>query len=340
MSIATFAQTSTAPRRCRIGKWVKRVLAGLLIVIVGLPSLGFIYESIMQAYDGQRYAPFGQILNVDGHKVHLHCTGEGSPTVVIIGGAGALSYQSLGMQQAFSPFARTCIYDRAGYLWSEARPETRTAWQLMSELQALLQTAQIEPSYVLVGASNGGIYARAYQADYPDEVAGMVMVDANSEIDLGDSVRAPTLPFQIMGRIGMFRLFPGIICPEGACDADYRDAIATFRGYWSNLDTYDREIREGLEAPEQIALLKNRLAVPGILGDMPLVILHANQIGVPLDQMDAQTQAYFNEYREFYTSLSSDSRYELVESGHNMAGEHLDVVTEAVRDVVEEAVSS
>lgn len=317
---------------------IRQLALRLMIGIVLLIAAGFLFETVMLAGDAERYPPSGQIIKVDGYEMHFKCEGEAQendPTVIMIGGAGGLSYQDMPIQQRLSPMVRTCVYDRAGYLWSAARPEPRTAWQLMDELHALLEAAQIQPPYILVGASNGGIYARAYHYLYPADVAGLVMVDSNSELELGSGQRLSTGVLQAMGRVGIFRLFPGMICPENACDPYYAEEIAVFRGYAKNLETYEREWRDGLDTAEQIDLLRARLGMEGALGDTPLVILQANQVGVPVDQMEPRYLEFVERYQAHFTKLSSSTRYTLINSGHGLAVEHSEAVVEAVADVLE-----
>jgi pimeloyl-ACP methyl ester carboxylesterase len=323
----------------RILRWLGRGILGLVISLAALIVSGITFESVMLAGDAERYLPTGQIIEVEGYAVHFRCVGEarvGQPTVVMIGGAIGLSYQDLPIQERVSQFARTCVYDRAGYLWSDARPEPRTAWQLMAELRALLHAIPVAPPYVLVGASNGGIYARAFHYLYPDEVAAIVLLDANSEQTLGQGGRLSTDLLKAMGRVGLFRLFPGMICPPDACDPAYAEPNAVFRGYGQHLDTYEREAADGLESPDQIALLRKRLGTPGTLGNMPLLILHANQARVPLEAMDSRYRDHVERYRAYHTALSSRAQYWLIESGHGLAVEQPARVVEAIHAALAE----
>jgi pimeloyl-ACP methyl ester carboxylesterase len=324
------------PRRRGVGYWLKRGLLGIVVALTALLLSGAFYETLMAAGDNERYPRPSVLVDVDGYRMHLYCLGSGSPTVVFIGGAAALSYQDAPLQQAISETTRACIYDRAGYLWSEARPEARTVWQLADELYTLLVAGEIAPPYLLVGSSNGGIYARAFADAYADDVAGLVMVDARLETELGKGGTLPTWILEAMGRVGLFRLFPQMICPPNACDPAYRDAIATFRGYASHLATYDREVREGLDgSPEQIALINERLGQPGALADLPLVILHADQAHMPLAEMDPYYRDFVEQYREHYTALSTASTYSLIDSGHGLAVEHQDIVVEAIERILQ-----
>jgi pimeloyl-ACP methyl ester carboxylesterase len=319
---------------------IRVTVAGVILSLLVL-ALGFAFETRMRTGDANSYPPPGQLYSVDGYAMHLHCTGEGSPTVLFIGGAAALSFQDAAMQQRVSATTRTCIYDRAGYLWSDPRPEARTSWQLMDELHDLLATAQNAPPYVLVGSSNGGIYARVYAYLYPQDVAGLVMVDARLETELGKGGMLPTAILQGMGSVGLFRLFPGIICPPSACNPSYAEPIAVFRGYSSTLTTYDREVTEGLDgAAEQIRLLNTRLGTPGSLANLPIIILHANQFGLPVERLEPRLRDYVERYQSHYTALSSASTYRLIDSGHGIAVEHPDVVQGAIESIVLDSLNS
>jgi pimeloyl-ACP methyl ester carboxylesterase len=127
------------------------------------------------------FTPPGKLVDIGGYRLHLHCTGKGNPTVVLIAGGGDFSFDWSLVQPNVSRFARVCSYDRAGLAWSDPGPTPRTMRQDAHELHTLLSAAQIQAPYVLVGHSMGGLIARVYAAQYPNEVAGMVLVDATHE---------------------------------------------------------------------------------------------------------------------------------------------------------------
>jgi len=94
-----------------------------------------------------------------------------------------MSAQWVRVQKEVSGTTRVCAYDRAGMGWSEMGPDPRDAKQITGELHTLLGKAGIEGPYVLVGHSFGGMYMQTYAARYPDEVAGVTLVDSSTDPD-------------------------------------------------------------------------------------------------------------------------------------------------------------
>jgi pimeloyl-ACP methyl ester carboxylesterase len=133
------------------------------------------------AQEQQPPPPIGRLVDVGGFRLHINCTGKGGPTVVLISGAGDFSFDWGPTQEAVSRFARVCSYDRAGNAWSDLGPIPRTMHQEAYELHLLLQRAGEKPSFILVGHSIGGLIARVYVNDFPNEAAGVVLVDATDD---------------------------------------------------------------------------------------------------------------------------------------------------------------
>jgi pimeloyl-ACP methyl ester carboxylesterase len=160
-------------------RWIGMTLLGLVVVLLALAVAGAIYQAIATERAERAYPLPGEMVDVGGYRLHISCVGQGSPTVVLDGGSGEMSAQWVRVQQEVSGTTRVCAYDRAGMGWSEMGPEPRDAKQISSELHALLEGANTEGSYVLVGHSFGGLYMQTYAARYPNEVAGMALVDSS-----------------------------------------------------------------------------------------------------------------------------------------------------------------
>jgi Predicted hydrolases or acyltransferases (alpha/beta hydrolase superfamily) len=124
------------------------------------------------------YPPPGRMIDIGGRRLHLYETGQGSPTVVLEAGIAATSLNWRPVQSEIAKFARVASYDRAGLGWSDAPDSPLTLTRLVDDLHALLDGAELQPPYILVAHSFGGLIVRAYARRYPQNVTGIVLVDA------------------------------------------------------------------------------------------------------------------------------------------------------------------
>jgi pimeloyl-ACP methyl ester carboxylesterase len=168
----------TQPRR-GLGAWIRRGLVWKIAVLLALAVIGAVYQAVATEIDQRAYPPPGKMVDIGGHRLPIHCVGQGSPTVILESGLGTLSADWANVQPEVAKTTRVCAYDRAGTGWSEPGPEPRDPQQIARELHTLLGNAGIDGPYVLVGQSFGGLYVRMYAARFPKEVQGMVLVDAS-----------------------------------------------------------------------------------------------------------------------------------------------------------------
>jgi pimeloyl-ACP methyl ester carboxylesterase len=172
-------QRTPHPTWRRITEWV---LLSLVILVFVVAACSTIYNAAALRYYRAIYSPPGKIYSVNGHDMHLYCTGEGSPTIVLEAGGGNGYLKWAKVQTGLSKTTRVCSYDRAGFGWSTPGPDPRDADNVASELNALLQQAGIHGPIVLMGHSMGGIYIRAYAKHSPQEVAGLIFVDGGTPL--------------------------------------------------------------------------------------------------------------------------------------------------------------
>jgi pimeloyl-ACP methyl ester carboxylesterase len=148
----------------------------------------------------QEPVPPGELIDLGGRRLHLNCSGAGSPTVIVQNGGGSFSVEWTLVQTAVESFARICTYDRAGYAWSDRGPVDDGIEEIVDDLNLLLRKARIASPYVLVGQSLGALYARAYQRRFPEQVAGLVFVDGTHDEDIRMVVDGKRQPLSLLTR--------------------------------------------------------------------------------------------------------------------------------------------
>jgi pimeloyl-ACP methyl ester carboxylesterase len=151
-----------------------------VILAIAVGSVGGMYETVARARAQHDYPAPGALYDVGGHRLHIDCVGTGSPTVVFQNGLGGMSVLWSRITEQTSRATRVCVYDRAGQGWSDDVDTPQDGVAIAEDLHALLERAGETGPYVLVGHSAGGPYAMTFSVNYPDEVAGMVLLDSMS----------------------------------------------------------------------------------------------------------------------------------------------------------------
>jgi pimeloyl-ACP methyl ester carboxylesterase len=136
------------------------------------------YQALGEARDRRRFPPPGELVDIGGRRLHLWRAGEGRPVVVIATSLGEPGHGWAAIQRRLAQHTTVVLYDRAGLGWSEEGPWP-TGKRTVEDLHALLHAARVPPPYVLVGHSAGGLHVRLYAARHPEQVAGLVLVDAS-----------------------------------------------------------------------------------------------------------------------------------------------------------------
>jgi pimeloyl-ACP methyl ester carboxylesterase len=310
----TTTQPQSKPSRSRLRVWILRIAIGLAIALAVLAAAGATYQAIASASDRRTYLAPGQLVDVGGHHLHLHCTGaaqEGSPTVILEAGGAMMSAHWAWVQTALAGTTHVCAYDRAGAGWSEAGPAPRDAQQIATELHTLLAQAGISGPYVLAGHSIGGLYVRAFAGRYPDEVAGLVLVDAShpDQMTRSPETRAEQESFMrlfkwfpLLARLGVLRISGIAATTATELPAQQRAAAATF---FAAAGQHTATLAE-LAAWDSTA---SQARTAGSLGNKPLFILTAGAGSAP----------GWGALQEDLIALSSNS-YQLVAEGATHQG--------------------
>jgi pimeloyl-ACP methyl ester carboxylesterase len=287
----------------RIMRWIGKALLWLVIALVALAVIGAIYQAVATQRDERAFPPPGQLVDVGGHRLHINCMGQGSPTVVLESALGAMSAIWVHVQQEVSDTTRVCAYDRAGMGWSERGPQPRDAKQISGELHALLKGAGIDGPYVLVGHSYGGLYARMYAARHPEETAGVVLVDSShpdqfarlpdGQEDYEQSRRLYAVA-SFLARLGVIRLFDPCAPPSGLPQRE-RTQFEALSSSTRHVATTAQEFRA---TPQTTAQARRA----GSLADKPLAVVSAGE----------QSPAWL-ELQDELAALSSNSSHRVVE---------------------------
>jgi pimeloyl-ACP methyl ester carboxylesterase len=329
MNVQTQQETMTTPKRRGRGclNWLGAGLAALL----GLALVGYIYEPIAEAADAKAYPPPGQVVDVGGYRLHIKCTGSGSPTVVIEAGLGDWSTSWGFVQSEVAKTARVCTYDRAGMGWSEAGPLPRDAAHFAKELHTLLQNADIPRPYVMVGHSLGGLGVRVFVHEYPSEVAGVVLVESMNPKQISqlpsaerNQPNSPSRYYSVLrglARFGVARVLarpvlqmisPSIIPDENAYYSRYVRVQSMQAA---------RDESLGLAASEEQA------ATVKTFGDLPLIVLTGRLNDNP----------GWQEWQTELIQLSSNSQQLFAEnSGHGVQFDEPDAAVAAILQMVQQ----
>ena len=271
-------------------------------------------------------SPPGSLVDIGSHRLHIHCTGVGSPSVVFESGLGGTYLDWARVQPEVSRFARACAYDRAGYGWSEPGPEPRDARRIARELDALLARARIPPPYVLVGHSFGGLAIRMFASRKERRaVAGLVLVDAAHEDQFqrleSAGVRVPMAPTGRRFIIANHGLVPSAM-PENLKPVAQRLALA-------------RKAIRTLYA--ELGSLRGSAGQLGSIGrtiDAPVVVLSRSPRPDAGDERDRVDETWLDLQRDLARTIGSTSLQIVPGSGHYIHLDRPDRIVDAIRTVV------
>ena len=314
-----FPMPEAKPRR----RW-RRVLKCTAVAIFGLLTTGVIYEQIMRWRAHYTHPPKGEMIAVGGRQVNIRHEGKDldGPTVVLEAGITTPGSTSWGkVRPGVSEFAPVVCYDRAGLGWSEpSKVGDRTSRQLAKELRDLLQEVGARPPYLLVGHSFGGHHVRAFASQYPNLVAGMVLIDVPE------------------GSESEFPPVPGNLLSDRPAFAEPVFRFTAFTGVMRFMlgGNRLRDVRGPQTLPAQ--MLEVHAMVPSEeqgksfegIGNKPLIVLPAKRTWTPYLVPEEKRL----ELQQRLLQLSTDSKLVFAEnSGHQVQFDEPDLVVNAIREV-------
>lgn len=310
------------------------ILFLFIVVLIILLFVGVSYQYIATKYDDLQYPPPGQFIQVNGKKVHYVCRGTRGHVIILDAGLGADHQWWQLVQEEVAKCAQVISFDRPGYGWSDGGIYSRTSKQIVSELHDLLQAAELKPPYILVGHSFGGANMRLYANTYPDQIAGLILVDAchedqNFEEDLSNKnilarCKNYLLNSTLSHYVGISRWFMAkSLKPffSSLMSQQKRDIIIAKASSVKSLSARDNEMIYLQESLYQLKSSKNALS------DKPLIVITAEKTN-----NDPQWQ----KNQKLLTLLSKEGKQIIAKSSSHMVNvDKPEVIIEAIKEIIE-----
>lgn len=325
---------------------MKRIALFAVAIVLGLPvmiiMIGGIYQMATAALDRSTYPMPGELIEVDGVRLHVHCAGEGneSSTIILLTGMGSLSSAWTPVMDDIATTHHVCTYDRDGTGWSEDSGKPRDAVLAAAQLRQLAAKTGMRAPYVLAGHSYGGIVARIFADTYPAATAGVVLVDsAHQDMGLRFPPQAQEEFANLLSSFGMVETLHYTGLPRAfALMAPAVDGLEgeTLAASMSRLNTVEHMRGSAAEADGWEASAVRARQVTS-LGDMPLHVLVASE------WPDFMLLSWLEMQGEL-AALSTNGTFEVVDGANHsqiaMDRRYAPRVSAAIRGVAAQAAGS
>ena len=311
---------------------LRYVFGAEAVFVVVMAAVGALYQAISVSREQRLYPPPGKLVDIGGYRLHLYCSGEGGPTVILDYGRVGSYLDWYYVQPQVAPFTRACSYDRGGYGWSDPSPKPRLPSVMAEELHTLLTNAGEKPPYVLVGHSFGSFDVLMYAHKYRGEVAGIVLVDGTHPdgrlpFYWRDKLWLRALEFTALFGLPRWRRWcgggPPAIAPIRAAIFCRSHIYRTDYDQWAAFPQSADEVRK-----------------LGSLGNLPLHVISRDPDRRPgsNDPTFSSREQHWLKLQRQLLQLSSNATHTIAtDSGHDVMTDRPDVVVEAIRKMVEKA---
>lgn len=265
--------------------------------------------------------PIEQLIDIGTHKLYLSCQGSGRPVIVIDTAHGDTYLNWSSIMRELSTNTRVCAYDRAGYGQSEPGPLPRNSQREAEELHSLLQNAGVREPYLLVGHSLGGLNIQIFAANYPEQVAGMVLIDP------------PPLDWFIEGP------FPQLTQLLEHETAALWQAVEAARVADDPGQVNQADFIEALASEQEQLQMSSGPQAAGIesFEALPLVVIAATEPNPQFGEQAEAFQQFWIKQNEALLSKSSNSKFLLAEdSSHMINRDAPQLIIEAVKGMLDD----
>lgn len=303
------------------------IVLAIFAVIFTILFAGFTFETVLTLLDKKHYkTPSGKLVSVGEHKLHIIIMGEretGKPAIVMDAGVGNNSLDWQIVQPKLAEFSQAISYDRAGYGWSDIGQAPRSTERIVEELHTLLHNAGIEPPYLLVGHSFGGIHVRLFAEKYPEETVGLVLVDSSHPEMIAQRNTKPELRrlknVQHFQRIGLVRMMlKRSLYQTNHLSEEAKKQYLAFNLLNSSNTIREAEplFRDGIDLPKSV--------------DIPITIVSR------VKDEEISGERKWSEYQHKLSELSPQAKHIHAETiNHWIALTEPDTVVNAIREMYE-----
>ena len=337
--------------------WSVRSVFVLVLLLTGLAVAGAIYQTIGNWRDARRFPQRGTSVQAGPVRLNIDCAGRGSPAVILDSGMGIPALGWMRVQPEVAKFTHVCSYDRAGYGWSDPGPEPRTSVQIANELKALLDAAGEKGPFVLVGHSFGGFNIRVFAKQHPNDVVGVVLLDASHEDweQRLDALLSPEAresmkrvenfglsvqPYLIRFGIQRALVAAGVGMPSYASGDFFHEILY--------LEEQPKAVRALMSENRAFAQSGAQARAAGNLGVRPLIVLTAGNQHDPIstsimskEEIDKQGTLWVHVLQPELTHLSTRGKQIIVQdSDHMIPFERPQAVVAAIHEVWSASINS
>ncbi len=309
---------------------IKWLLPGLLLLLLLLIAGSSINHRLQTPHEEAAYPPPGEMVAVNGYRLHVYAEGEGDLTLVFMAGSGttAPTLDFRGLYSRLSDDYRAVVVERAGYGWSEdSDGASRDIDTVLGETRLALELAGESPPYVLLPHSMSGLEALHWANRYPDEVAAIIGLDPATP-PIYALMPPPRLQLALVaftGKTGLLRLAPSICLESPAADYLTEDEISAYCSIMYRR-TLTADMRAEVEATQANA---EQVAAEGI-PDVPFYVFVSNGDGLPMDN--------WGEVLIDYTEAAG-GQYTQLDVGHYVHNEAADLIAEESREFLQQIAS-
>lgn len=271
--------------------------------------------------------PPGSLINLDSHRIHVHCVGSGPVTVLFEPGLGGSAFEWQPIQDAVGKRVQACVYDRAGYGWSDPSPFRGDVKQLAKETDLILTQIADTNKLVLVGHSFGGFVVRMLTLRRPDQVIGMVLVDTSHEDQLSRMEKPGSTKILPIGNTFVMAR------PEVPANLpkEISRKIEAFSRMRKSYSATEREMRSFRDSIEQMKAIDELYA-------FPLKVLYRGLNPLAEEKDGVDRHRIWVEMQQSLAELSSDGEVIVGEqSGHHVHIDEPQLVIDALNDILDKA---